>query len=81
MKSSTLSIIFGLGVALLFLLGGCQRVSMTHTQIIGGPKYPPSAPALVQILREEPSRPHVRLGEVTAEPWDESVDAAKIEEA
>jgi hypothetical protein len=35
----------------------------------------------VQILCTIPTKPHVRLGEVRAEPSDESVPAAKIEEA
>jgi len=56
-------------------------VSITSTQEIGGPTYPPSNPADVQILRTQPSRPHVRLGEVRAEPSSEEVSAAKIEVA
>jgi len=68
------------GVA-LFLTTGCQSVSTSCTQEIGGPKFPPSDPALVQILRTAPTRAHVRLGEVRAEPIDTSVDAPKIEAA
>ncbi len=75
------SIIVGLGVAFLLLGIGCQTVSTTHTQLIGAPRYAASDPAQVQILRTEPTRPHVRLGEVRAEPSDENMDAAKIEEA
>jgi len=65
----------------MMLLTGCQTVSTQSTQEIGGPTYPPTNPADVQILRTQPTRPHVRLGEVRAEPSDESVSAAKIEEA
>lgn len=74
---------FALGLALgsALLLTGCQTVSITSTQEIGGPTYPPSNPADVQILRTQPSRPHVRLGEVRAEPSSEEVSAAKIEVA
>lgn len=68
-------------IAIILLSTGCQTVDTTHTQDIGSPTYPPSDPAHVQILRTEPTRPHARLGEVRAEPSDESVDAAKIEEA
>lgn len=52
-----------------------------HTQDVGAPKYPPSHPAQVQILRTEPTRTHVRLGEVRAEPSSESVDVSRIKEA
>jgi hypothetical protein len=63
------------------LLAGCNTVYTTHTQEIGGPEFPPSDPAKVEILRKEPTRPHIRLGEVRAEPSNEEVDARKIEEA
>ncbi len=79
-KTAISFIILGLA-AFLISATGCQTVSTTHTQQVGGPKYPPSDPAQVQILRAEPNRPHVRLGEVRAEPSDEHMDAAKIEEA
>jgi hypothetical protein len=36
---------------------------------------------LVQILRTPPTRPHVRLGEVTAEPSSDSVPVTEIEAA
>jgi hypothetical protein len=68
--------IFGLAI-----VTGCQTVAVNSTQEIGGPTFPPTDPATVQILRTEPTRPHVRLGEVRAEPSDENVSAAKIEEA
>src|SRR5262249_39073808 len=61
------------------LLTGCNTVSVTTTQAIGAPTYPPTPPATVEILRTEPTRPHVRLGEVQAEPATESVSAQKIE--
>ena len=68
-------------VVALFALTGCNTVSTSVTQQIGGPKFPPSDPTKVQILRTEPTRPHVRLGEVTAEPATESVDVTVIEAA
>ena len=71
----------GLAAAMLLLVTGCQTVSTTCTQDIGGPKYPPSDPAQVQILRTQPTRAHVRLGEVRAEPSSTSVDVDKIEAA
>jgi hypothetical protein len=81
MKTITRILTLGLASAMLFVMTGCQTVSTTNTQAIGGPTYPPSDPATVQILRTVPTKPHVRLGEVRAEPSDESVSAAKIEEA
>jgi len=67
--------------ALLWLTTGCQTVSTSYTQDIGGPRFAPSNPANVQILRTQPTRPHVRLGEVRAQPSSSSVDVSKIEEA
>jgi hypothetical protein len=80
--TTIINFISGLFVIIMLLSStGCQTVDTTHTQDIGSPTYPPSDPAQVQILRKEPTRPHVRLGEVRAEPSSESVDVAKIEEA
>lgn len=81
MKLSTRIFHLCLATATLFLATGCQSVSINSTQDIGGPTFPPSDPAQVQILRTEPTRAHVRLGEVRAEPSGENVSAAKIEEA
>ena len=65
----------------LVALTGCNTVSTTVRQDIGGPTYPPSDPAQVQILRTVPTRAHVRLGEVQAEPSSDSVPVADIEAA
>ncbi len=81
MKPTICSIALAIVVLTLFLATGCQTVATMHTQEIGVPRYPPSDPAQVQILRAEPTRPHVRLGEVRAEPSAQDVDAAKIEAA
>ena len=67
--------------AVLFTATGCSTVATTRTQAVGGPKFPPSDPAQVQILHAEPTRPHVRLGEIRAEPSSVNVDVAKIEAA
>lgn len=81
MKRTIQTLTLGLvGVSLLFLTG-CQTVSTSYRQDIGAPKYGPSNPAQVQILRTEPTRAHVRLGEVQAEPSSDSVDVSKIEQA
>jgi len=70
-----------LALAVGVFITGCQTVAIDRTQEIGGPKFSPTDPATVEILRTEPNRPHVRLGEVRAEPSDEDVSAAKIEAA
>jgi hypothetical protein len=56
-------------VAVLSLLGGCgKKIATTTVPYPQGQKYPPTGPAVVAILRAEPTRPHVRLGEVRVEP-------------
>jgi hypothetical protein len=74
-----LTLSFLLSSFLLFT--GCQTVSSSHTQEIGGPRYLASNPAQVEILRTPPTRAHVRLGEVRVQPSSQDVDAAKIEDA
>ena len=68
-------------VVALVALTGCNTVSTSIKQDIGGPTYPPSDPAQVQILRTAPTRPHVRLGEVTVQPSSDSVPVTEIEAA
>ncbi|HXI70124.1 MAG TPA: hypothetical protein VNN22_07180 [Verrucomicrobiae bacterium] len=70
-----------LAAAALLLMTGCNTVSISSNQFIGGPIYAPTNPASVEILRTPPSRPHVRLGEVTAEPSSDSVSVQQIEAA
>jgi len=66
-------------VTALFAVTGCNTVSTSSTQYVGGPIYAPSNPAQIQILRTPPTRPNIRLGEVTAEPSSDSVPVQKIE--
>ena len=65
----------------ILLLTGCQTVSSSHTQEIGGPRYIASNPAQVEILRTASTRAHARLGEVRIQPSSQDIDAAKIEDA
>jgi hypothetical protein len=69
------------GLVVLLAVSGCKTVSITSNQYIGGPQYAPSNPADIQILRTPPTRPHVRLGEVRAEPSSDSVGVQQIEES
>ena len=81
MKRVTSVLTLTVAVAGLFALTGCQTVSTTNNQYIGVQQFPPTNPMQVQILRTEPTRPNIKLGEVRAEPSSENVDAAKIEMA
>jgi hypothetical protein len=68
-------------VVALIVLTGCNTVSTSSKQYLGGPTYPPTDPLQVQILRTEPSRANVQLGQVQAEPSSDSVPNQKIEQA
>ena len=57
--------------AVFSLLTACAYVDATTTQYVGVPRFPPSDPKTVQILRGEPMQPHDRLGEILL---DVSVD-------
>jgi len=46
---------------------GCNTVSVSSRQSIAAPTYPATDPASVEILQTPPTRPNVRLGEVTAQ--------------
>lgn len=70
----------GLVVA-LFLLTGCNTVSVNSFQYVGGPAYAPTVPDQIKVLREMPSRPFEKLGQITAEPSSDSVTNLKIEQA
>ena len=81
MKILLRSFLSFVSVVVLLLMTGCNTVSISSNQYIGGPQFAPSNPADIQILRELPTRPHVRLGEVRAEPSSENVGVPKIEQA
>ncbi len=68
-------------VGALLAVAGCNTVSTRQVQYVGAPHYGPSNPATIEILRTPPTRAHVRLGEVTAEPSGDSVPVTQIEEA
>jgi len=68
-------------LASLFLVTGCNTVSINSNQYLGVQTYPPTDPAQIQILRKEPTKPHEQLGEVRAEPASDNVSAQKIETA
>jgi hypothetical protein len=63
------------------LVTGCNTVKISSNQMIGGPIYAATDPAAIQIMRTPPLRPHVRLGEITAEPSGDNVSVQKIDAA
>jgi hypothetical protein len=81
MKASNPALMLGLAVALLLVATGCQSVSTTAIQDIGTPQYAAVDPTHVQILRTEPTRPNVRIGQVRAVTSSPDVAVPKIEEA
>ncbi|MNF33301.1 hypothetical protein D3C84_141140 [compost metagenome] len=50
--------------AALLCLGGCASINAESTEYVGAQHFPPTLPEQVQVLRTEPTRSHVRLGEV-----------------
>jgi hypothetical protein len=56
------------GVVALALVGllapGCSSVNVRTQPYLGVPRYPPSDPARVEILGQEPARPKDRLAEI-----------------
>jgi hypothetical protein len=70
---------------LLALLGcvlvSCATIDATVTQYAGAPRFPPTNPAAVEILRVEPVRPHERLGEIEVDASAEHAPPiAKVED-
>ena len=59
--------------ALAVLLAACATADVSTTQCVGAPRFQPTEPNAVQILRTEPTEPHDRLGEIMV---DASVDPA-----
>jgi hypothetical protein len=57
-----------MALAVLSVLSGCAYVSVETRPYLAVPSYPPTDPALVQILHSAPTRPHERLGEISLEP-------------
>jgi hypothetical protein len=72
-KARAFALTCSLWAAFACLLVACATVDATTTQYVGAPRFSPSDPASVQILRSEPTRPHVRLGEIVV---DASIDPA-----
>jgi hypothetical protein len=59
----------------------CNSVSSSSSRYPGASQLPPSNPKLVEIFHSEPTRPHVRLGEVRVEPSHPNMQGGKIDAA
>ncbi len=81
MKRSIHWLISFAALTCLLAVTGCKSVSTSSHQYLGGATYPPTDPAQVEILRSPPTRPHVQLGEVRAQPSSSSVSNLQIEQA
>jgi hypothetical protein len=68
-----LSLLAGGLTAALLVLSGCATVDAQTTAYVGVEHPAPTLPSEVAVLRSEPLRPHIRLGEVLI---DASVDPA-----
>jgi hypothetical protein len=68
-------------VTLALLAASCAYVEATTTQYVGVPRFPPSDPAAVQILRAEPMQTHERLGEILLDiSVDPTPEIAEVEQ-
>jgi hypothetical protein len=66
---------------LALLLASCATMDSHTTQYVGAPHQPPSDPAKVEILRTQPTRPHVQLGEIVVDvSTDPSPPVAEVEQ-
>lgn len=54
----------------LVLASACSTMTSSHSLYPGipGAPFPPTDPMTVKILRSEPTKPHVRLGEIVIDP-------------
>ena len=59
------SINAALAATVLAVAAGCASTSVSTIPYPNVPVFPPTDAASVQILRVEPARPHIKLGEIT----------------
>jgi hypothetical protein len=72
---------FGFMFALTLCLAGCASIDAKSTAYPGAPHFAPTDPTGVEILREPPTRPNDRLGEIRIDAsTSPSPDVGKIEQ-
>jgi hypothetical protein len=70
-----------LWVVLVLMLGSCATVDADRIQYAGASHLPPSDPSTVQILREAPTQPNERLGEIVVDAsMEPSTPVSEVEE-
>jgi hypothetical protein len=79
MKTVFGSLISCAAAAAVLAVTGCHSISVQSRPNVGVAAYPPTDPASVQILRQAPTQPNIKLGEITAEPSSTSTPVADIE--
>lgn len=65
--------------AALMAATGCSSIPVQTRQNVTAPFYPPTSPATVQILREAPVQPSIKLGEITVEPQSTRIPVWEVE--
>ena len=78
-KPSVRCFVSAAAAATLLAVTGCNTINLQTNQYIGVQNYPPTDPATVQVMRTEPTRPNVKLGEITVEPSSMDTPVPKIE--
>ncbi len=66
-------------IAMVALLAGCTKVTVQIVPFAEAQKFPPTDPGIVGVMYSEPSRPHLRLGEINLEPHVKQ-SAAELEQ-
>jgi hypothetical protein len=79
MKISIRYLVSAAVAAALPVVTGCNTITLQTNQYIGVPSYPATDPATVQVMRTEPTRTNVKLGEITVEPSSMDTPVSKIE--
>ncbi|MGE8068640.1 hypothetical protein [Pseudomonas sp. NPDC089569] len=76
-----LSLLAGGLTAALLALSGCASVDAQTTAYVGVEHPAPTVPSEVTVLRSEPLRPHIRLGEILIDATvDPAPPVAEVEE-
>jgi hypothetical protein len=67
MKTMTLRAMRSILAAAVLAVAGCASTNVSTIPYPNVGDFPPTEPARVQILRAEPARSHVKLGEITVD--------------
>ncbi len=65
--------------AALLVVTGCSSTRVQTERNVAMRPFPPTDPANVRIIRQAPTQPHIRLGEIAVEPKSTSTSVADID--